>query len=85
MKTFNVQVNPYLEFMNSILLTSRYNEMTTPYIGYGLMNWWTDVLMNWCTDVLMNWWIDELMNDDKNEYTDAVKAFFEPYRQDIYI
>lgn len=38
MKAFNVQVNPYLEFMNSILLTSRYNEMTKPYIGYGLMN-----------------------------------------------
>lgn len=33
----NVQVNPYLEYINSILLTSRYNEITMPYIGYGLM------------------------------------------------
>lgn len=37
MKKINVKVNPYLEFMNSILLTSRYNEMTKPFIGYGLM------------------------------------------------
>lgn len=37
MKAINVQVNPYLEFMNSILLTSRYNELTMPYVGYGLM------------------------------------------------
>lgn len=37
MKKINVQVNPYLEFMNSILLTSNYNELTKPYIGYGLM------------------------------------------------
>ncbi len=38
MKKNNVQINPYLEFMNSILLTSRYNEMTEAYIRYGLMN-----------------------------------------------
>lgn len=37
MKKINVQVNPYLEFMNSILLTSRYNEITKPFIGSGLM------------------------------------------------
>lgn len=37
MKEIHVQVNPYLEYMNSILLTGRYNEITTPYIGYGLM------------------------------------------------
>lgn len=37
MKLFKIQVNPYLEFMNSILLTSRYNEITSPMIGYGLM------------------------------------------------
>lgn len=37
MKKIKVQVNPYLEFMNSLLLTSRYNEMTIPFIGYGLM------------------------------------------------
>lgn len=36
-KQFMIQVNPYLEFMNSILLTSRYNEITSPVIGYGLM------------------------------------------------
>ena len=37
MRRINVHVNPYLEFMNSILLTSKYNEMTKPFIGYGLM------------------------------------------------
>jgi hypothetical protein len=37
MKKINVQVNPYIEFMNIILLTSRYNEMIKPFIGYGLM------------------------------------------------
>lgn len=37
MKKINVQVNPYLEFINSILLTSRYNEITKTFIGYGLM------------------------------------------------
>ena len=36
-RCFNVQINPYLEFMNAILLTSRYNEITKPYVGYGLM------------------------------------------------
>ncbi len=36
-RCFNVQVNPYLEFMNAILLTSKYNELTAPYVGYGLM------------------------------------------------
>ena len=37
MNQIKVQLNPYLEFMNSILLTSRYNEITKKYIGYGLM------------------------------------------------
>ena len=37
MKQINVQVNPNLEFMNSILLTSNYNQITKQYIGYGLM------------------------------------------------
>lgn len=37
MKQIKVQLNPNLEYMNSILLTSRYNEMTKKYIGYGLM------------------------------------------------
>jgi len=37
MKIINVGINPNLEFMNSILLTSRYNEITKPFIGYGLM------------------------------------------------
>ena len=37
MRRINVHVNPYLEFMNSILLTSKYNDMTKPFIGYGLM------------------------------------------------
>jgi hypothetical protein len=32
-----VQINPNLEFINSILLTSKYNEITKPFIGYGLM------------------------------------------------
>lgn len=38
MKQIDVQVNPNLEYMNSILLTSRYNEITKKHIGYGLMN-----------------------------------------------
>ena len=37
MKQIDIQINPYLEFMNSILLTSKYNEMTKAHIGYGLM------------------------------------------------
>lgn len=37
MKKINVQTNFYLEFINSILLTSKYNEITKPYIGYELM------------------------------------------------
>lgn len=37
MKEIKVQINPCLELINSILLTSRYNELTKPYIGYGLM------------------------------------------------
>ena len=38
MKKINISVNPYLELINSVLLTSRYNEITVPFIGYGLMN-----------------------------------------------
>ena len=37
MRIFTTEVNPYLEFMNSVLLTSKYNELTIPMIGYGLM------------------------------------------------
>lgn len=37
MKHIRVQVHPYLEYLNSILMTGRYNEMTRPCIGYGLM------------------------------------------------
>ncbi len=36
-KQINVQINPNLEYMNSLLLTSRYNEITKQHIGYGLM------------------------------------------------
>ena len=57
MKQIHVSVNPNLEFVNSILLTGRYNEITTPYIGYGLMT------------------------AQVNEYTEAIKSFFEKYRQ----
>lgn len=32
-----VFVSPNLELINGILLTSRYNELTRPYVGYGLM------------------------------------------------
>lgn len=56
MKQIHVSVNPYLEFINSILLTGRYNEITTPYVGYGLMT------------------------NQVNEYTEAIKCFFEKYR-----
>ncbi len=38
MKKINISVNPYLELINSVLLTGRYNEITAPFIGYGLMN-----------------------------------------------
>ena len=38
MKEIQVQINPYLEYINSILLTGKYNEITTPVVGYGLMN-----------------------------------------------
>jgi hypothetical protein len=36
-KEFNISLNPYLEFMNSVLLTSKYNEITAPVLGFGLM------------------------------------------------
>lgn len=38
MKKLQVRLNPYLEFINSILLTGKYNEITAPGVGYGLMN-----------------------------------------------
>lgn len=38
MKKLQVRLNPYLEFINSILLTGKYNEITAPVVGYGLMN-----------------------------------------------
>ncbi len=37
-KQFNITINPCLELMNSILLTSRYNELTQSRVGYGLMS-----------------------------------------------
>ena len=37
MKKINIGINPNLEFINGILLTSKYNELTKPFIGYGLM------------------------------------------------
>lgn len=47
-RCINVQVNPYLEFMNAILLTSKYNEMTAPFLGFKLMtdedNEYTDAI-----------------------------------------
>ncbi len=56
MKHFIVKVDPCLELINSILLTSRYNEITKPFVGYGLMS------------------------EEQNEYTAAVKSFFNSYR-----
>lgn len=38
MKEFTVYVHPCLEFISSILLTGRYNEITKPFVGYGLMS-----------------------------------------------
>lgn len=38
MKQFNINVHPCLELINSILLTSRYNELTKEFVGYGLMS-----------------------------------------------
>lgn len=50
MKNVNLEINPNLEFINSILLTSKYNELTKPFIGYGLMteeiNQYTDAIKN---------------------------------------
>lgn len=37
-KEFTVCVHPCLELINSILLTSKYNEITKPFVGYGLMS-----------------------------------------------
>lgn len=48
MKEIQIQVNPYLEYINSILLTGRYNEITAPVIGYGLM---TDEVNEYTTDI----------------------------------
>ena len=36
-KEFHVSLNPNLEFMNSLLLTSKYNEITYPVLGFKLM------------------------------------------------
>lgn len=57
MKQLNIRVNLYLEFINSILLTSNYNAITKPHVGYGLMT------------------------EEVNEYTTAIKSFFENYKQ----
>ena len=37
MNEIEVFVSPNLELINGILLTSRYNELTRPYVGYDLM------------------------------------------------
>ena len=37
-KTIQITINPYLEFVNSVLLTANYNEITMPMFGFGLMN-----------------------------------------------
>lgn len=55
-KKIQVQVNPYLEYIGSILMTGNYNEITAPVIGYGLIN------------------------EEKNEYSEEVRQFFEIYR-----
>lgn len=61
MNEIEVFVSPNLELINGILLTSRYNELTRPYVGYGLMT------------------------EEENDYTFAVKAFFQaiPSTQDL--
>lgn len=38
MSELNAVINPQLELMNSLLLTSKYNEITKPIIGSGLMS-----------------------------------------------
>lgn len=38
MKKIQVRLSLYLEYINSILLTGKYNEITAPVVGYGLMN-----------------------------------------------
>lgn len=38
MSKLNAVINPQLELMNSLLLTSKYNEITKPIIGDGLMS-----------------------------------------------
>lgn len=56
MKNINIGINPNLEFINSILLTSKYNEMTKPFIGYGLMteerNPYTDAIKDFFAEYL---------------------------------
>ena len=37
MNEIEVLVSPNLELINGILLTSRYNELTRPFVVYGLM------------------------------------------------
>ena len=37
MKEIEILVSPNLELINGILLTSQYNAITRPYVGYGLM------------------------------------------------
>ena len=63
MKEINVYVNPYLEYMNGILLTSRYNEITKSYIGYGLM---TTEVNEYTTRIIQ--FFDKCRNDAIYQY-----------------
>ena len=48
MKEIRVQINPYLEYIDSLLLTGKYNEITMPVVGYGLM---TDEINEYTTGI----------------------------------
>ena len=67
MKKINVYINSYLEYMNSILLTSRYNEITEPYIGYGLM---TKEENEYTTRI--KHFLEKYRNDDIYQYIESL-------------
>lgn len=67
MKKINVYINSYLEYMNSILLTSRYNEITEPYIGYGLM---TKEENEYTTHI--KHFLEKYRNDDIYQYIESL-------------
>ena len=67
MKKINVYINSYLEYMNSILLTSRYNEITEPYIGYGLM---TKEKNEYTTRI--KHFLEKYHNDDIYQYIESL-------------